>query len=274
MAVWEEGRTLSDERDDDAAQDQLAGEELTDDEDAIEQDEHPIDMDTEEPTEKKVLKRALAQQALIRMEEAARTDKEFKELIEWWDRLDRNRERRERYHEILRSGEEFPLEYGASPYAATFPNSLDHVLEKQVRQGYFLDVIYNCPYEISDLVTDSNLSKTLAGLNEEQKEMLYLLAIRQLSASKVAEIQGKSDRNIRKVRFTTIKKINRAIVDLLKFEEKQEANPSVRPTGHEKYLLKKLNIKHEREQSKREKGRSRGHKKGKKKNRPDGSGSK
>ena len=274
MSVWEEGQVLSDERDDDAAQDQLAGEEQTQDEDAIEQDEHPIDMDTEEPSERKKLKRVLDQQALIRIETAARTDQDFKDLIELWDRLDRNRERRERYHEILRSGEEFPLEYGASPYAVTFPNSLNHVLEKQVRQGYFLDVIYNCPFEISELVTDSNLSRILEGLNEEQKEMLYLLAIRQLSATKVAEIQGKSDRNIRKVRFTTIKKINRTIVDLLQLEEKRKENPSVRPTGHEKYLLKKLNMKHELEQNARENRKRNTRKKGKKKNRPDGSGSK
>ena len=74
MAEWDEGQGLSDERDDDEAQNQLAGEEMTDDEDAIEQDEHPIDMDTEEPTEKKKLKREMDKQALIRIELAARTD--------------------------------------------------------------------------------------------------------------------------------------------------------------------------------------------------------
>ena len=104
--------------------------------------------------------------------------------------------------------------------------------------------------------------------------MLYLLAIRQLSAVKVAEIQGKSDRNIRKVRFALIKKINRMMVDLLNIEEKQKENPSVRPTGHEKYLLKKLNIKREQEETVQNQGGGRSYKKGKKKNRPDGSGSK
>ena len=274
MAQWVEGQGLSNERDDDEAQNQFAGEELTDDEDAIEQDEHPIDMDTEEPTEKKKLKREMDKQALIRIELAARTDEDFQDIIKRWNKLDRNRERRERYHEILRSGEEFPLEYGASPFARTFPNSINHVLDKQVREGFFLDVIYNCPYEISDLVTDTNLSRILAGLNEEQKEMLYLLAIRQLSAVKVAEIQGKSDRNIRKVRFALIKKINRMMVDLLNIEEKQKENPSVSPTGHEKYLLKKLNIQYEQEKAAQETKKSNRNKKGKKKNRPDGSGSK
>ncbi len=260
---------LSDERDDDAARDELAGEELTRDEDAIRQEEHPIDLDAEEPDERKTLKRILKEQSLIRIENAARTEKEFRDLIERWDRLDGNRERRERYHEILRSGEEFPLEYGASPYATTFPNSLDHVLDKQIRQGDFLDVIFNCPFEIHELVTDSNLSKILAGLSDDQKELLYLCGVRYLSAAKAAEIRGQTDRNIRKVRFTMIKKINRQIVDLLKIDEKREENPLVKPTGHEKYLLKKLDMKRDRKQRKKEI-----YKKGEKKNHSDRSGSK
>ena len=55
MDEWEEGQELSDERDDDVMRERLADEERTRDEDAIRQDEHPIDMDTEEPDEKKIL---------------------------------------------------------------------------------------------------------------------------------------------------------------------------------------------------------------------------
>lgn len=240
MDEWEEGQELSDERDDDAMRDRLADEERTRDEDAIQQDEHPIDMDTEEPDEKKILKRILEQQALIRLETAARTEDDFHNLIEWWDRLDKNRERRERYHEVLRNGDDFPLEYGASPDSLTFPSNLNCVLEKQVRRGDFLDVIFNCPLEIHELVSDSTLSKILAGLNDEQKELLYLCGVQYLSAAKVAAIQGKTDRNIRKVRFTLIRKINAQLSELLDIEDKGKENPFQKPTRHEKYLLKKL----------------------------------
>ena len=258
VSAWRERQMLSDEWDDELVQAQLAGEEQTQDENAIEQDEHPIDMETEEPTERKTLKRVLKQQALIRLENAARTEGDFEEIVKWWDRLDQNRERRERYHEVLRSGDEFPLEYGASPDAPTYPDSLNHVLEKQVRQGDFLDVIFNCPFEIHELVTDSKLSKILAGLSDDQKELLYLCGVRCLSAAKAAEIRGQTDRNIRKVRSTMIKKISGQIADLLKIDEKRKENPSVKPTGHEKYLLRKLNMKHEQERTargKREKER-------------------
>ena len=263
MDEWEEGQGLSDERYDDLAQERLADEERTQDEDAIQQDEHPIDMDTEEPDKKKILKRILEQQALIRLETVARTEDDFHNLIEWWDKLDKNRERRERYHEVLRNGEEFPLEYGASPDSLTFPGNLNCVLEKQVRRGDFLDVIFNCPLEIHELVSDSTLSKILAGLNDEQKELLYLCGVQYLSAAKVAAIQGKTDRNIRKVRFTLIRKINAQLSELLGMEDKRKDNPAQKPTRHEAYLLKKLDMKREKRQ-----------KKGKKKRRPEKGGAK
>ena len=263
MDEWEEGQELSDERDDDAMRERLADEERTRDEDAIRQDEHPIDMDTEEPDEKKILKRILEEQALIRLETAARTEDDFRNLIKWWDRLDENRERRERYHEVLRNGDDFPLEYGASPDSLTFPGNLNHVLEKQVRRGDFLDVIFNCPLEIHELVSDSTLSKILAGLNDEQKELLYLCGVQYLSAAKVAAIQGKTDRNIRKVRFTLIRKINAQLSELLSIKDRKQETPSQKATRHEEYLLKKLGMKRDKRQ-----------KKGKKKRRPDKGGAK
>ena len=41
--------------------------------------------------------------ALRRIEESARTEDDFQKVIEWWDKLDENRERRERDHETGRS---------------------------------------------------------------------------------------------------------------------------------------------------------------------------
>ena len=273
MAGWQDKTVLSDERTDEAAREQLAGEEMAQDEDAIEQDEHPIDLDTEEPTPKRQLKRVLNQQALIRMENAARTVDEFEELVQWWDRLDQNRQRRERYHEVLRSNDEYPLEYGASPHAATFPNNLDHVLDKQVRQGDFIDSIFNCPYEIQELVSDENLSMALDNLNEEQKEILFHIVIQEFSASRTAEIMGKTDRNIRKVRLTIISKICRTYSDLTGLEKRLKENPSARLTEHERYVLSVLNMNIGAMRGNQKKSNS-GKKKGKKKNRPGRSGSK
>ena len=53
-----------------------------------------------ETPQKKQLKRDIEAAALERLEQAAKTPKNFEEVIKQWDRLDANRERRERYREI------------------------------------------------------------------------------------------------------------------------------------------------------------------------------
>jgi len=52
------------------------------------------------------LVREIKAAALARMEDAARTEGDFKKIIEQWNHLDENRERRERYHEIGRPNAE------------------------------------------------------------------------------------------------------------------------------------------------------------------------
>lgn len=172
--------------------------------------ENPIEDD--EQSERKLLKRELKAQALKRLEDSARTVTDFKNVVAWWNRLDANRERRERYHEILRSNDDIPLEYGASFDARCFPDLLNGMLEKQNRKGDFLDAIFCCPYEINELVTEEYISDILFNLNEEQKFLLFLYAVRQYSSAKIAAIKGQSDRNIRKVRGTMLKRIRKKLI--------------------------------------------------------------
>ena len=65
-----------------------------------------------EASTRKKLKRELEQEALARLEDSARTEEDFENVVTWWNRLDANRERKERYHEIGRS--DVPLEWGMS----------------------------------------------------------------------------------------------------------------------------------------------------------------
>lgn len=192
----------------------------------VDAQEHPIEddgEDTDEQPERKLLRRELRAQALKRLEDSARTLSDYENLVSWYDRLDANRERRERYHELSRSGDDVPLDYGASANELYFPDYLNHVLEKQIRKGDFLDAIFNCPYDIHELVTDDDLCIILRELNEDHKELLYLCAIRLFSSTKIAAIRGQSDRNIRKVRGTMLKKIRKKLLAALtgKVQKKQ-----------------------------------------------------
>ena len=179
-------------------------------------EEHPIEDDaSDEEPERKKLQRELRAEALARLEDAARTTRDFEKVIAWWDKLDANRERRERYHELSRSGDDLPLEYGASVNELFFPDTLNGVLEKQLRKGDFLDVIFCCPYDIHELVTDEYLSQILSDLDENHKELLFLCAVRLFSSTRIAAIRGQSDRNIRKVRATMFKKIRKKLLAAL-----------------------------------------------------------
>ncbi len=131
------------------------------------------------------------------------------------ERLDANRERRERYREICRNNEEYPLEYGESAWGTVFPKNLNTVLEKQIRKGEFLDAIFDSPYEIQELVTDGYLYDILKNLKNEHKELLYLIAVKGLSTAKIADLQGKTDRAVRAMRKTVLNKIRRKAYEYL-----------------------------------------------------------
>ena len=184
------------------------------------EEEQPSDT-TPEPPAKKKLKREMEREALARLESAARTERDFENIIKWWDRLDANRERRERYHEVSRSGDDIPLEYGAAEDGLCFPSYHNNAFGQQRQKGEFLDTIYNCPYDIHELVPEAYLSRALRELSEDHKEILYFLAVRGYSTKATAALRGQTDRNIRKVRNTLMKKITKKILPVLKRREEK-----------------------------------------------------
>ena len=225
-----------------AARRRLAKEQRLIDEIEADAAENPIE-DDEDDTEdeqpgRKLLKREIRAQALKRLEDSARTLKDYENLVAWYDQLDANRQRRERYHELFRSGDDVPLDYGASEDALCFPDTLNDVLKRQERKGDFIDSIFYCPYDIHELVTDADMSKILRELNEDHKFLLFLSALRQYSSTKIAAIRGQSDRNIRKVRNTMLKKIRKKLLAALK--EKVQAQQPL--TLLEKEFLKENGV--------------------------------
>ena len=137
---------------DERLEEALAEERTLELESELEQDEHPRDYhaeleDEEEeaaPTSEKRLKREIRAEALRRLEEAARTESDFLTVVDEWNKLDRNRERRERDHENLRG--DVPLEFRAVPEPRIAPLWMNLPRFRQLCQGNFLDIIFSCPY--------------------------------------------------------------------------------------------------------------------------------
>ena len=107
------------------------------------------------------------------------------------------------------------------------------VLRKLLLAGDFLDLIFDSPETIHELVTDADLSKILKELKPHLKNMLYYLFLRDYSAAEYAESVGQSDRNIRGIRETALKKIRRLYGGVLAYRKEN----SLPMTLDEKYFL-------------------------------------
>ena len=216
---------------DETLEEALAEERTLELESELEQDEHPrnyaAELEDEEeeaaPTSEKRLKREIRAEALRRLEEAARTESDFLTVVDEWNKLDRNRERRERDHDNLRG--DVPLEFQAVPEPRIVPLWMNDPEYRQLCSGFFLDILFDCPYEMHELTTDEFISDMIRDFSEEHKEVLYFLSLRLYSAAKLAVLRGQSDRNIRKLRLTIHKKLQRAFYQHL--QEKQEAGGSL-----------------------------------------------
>lgn len=94
------------------------------------------------------------------MEDAARTLGDFEDVIDAWDKEDKNRERRERYHEVCRDDAEVPFEYHMSPDEIVIPAPIQSVYWQQIMS------LYNPIKEYEELV----LTALGIGLDVMQKK--------------------------------------------------------------------------------------------------------
>ena len=218
---------------DETLEEALAEERALELESELEQDEHPRnyaaeleDEDEEDeaaPKSDKRLKREALAEALKRTEESARTAADFQKVIAEWNRIDRNRERRERDHENLRG--DVPLEFQAVPEPRIAPLWMNAPDYRQLCSGFFLDILFDCPYEMHELMSNKFISNMIRNLSEEHKEVLFYLSLRLYSTTRLAALRGQSDRNIRKLRTTIRKKLQGSFYQHLL--EKQEAGGSM-----------------------------------------------
>ena len=210
-------KNTSDLFEEDITENELAGalerEQATILEIELEKENGTVTSEIPEISTRKKLKRELEREALSRLEDAARTEEDFQNVVTWWNRLDANRERKERYHEIGRS--DVPLEWGMSPDEIVIPAPIQHVYQKQIQKGDFLDAVFNCPFEMHELVTDEDISRAIFTLKDVQKELLYQLAIRGYSCQMIAAFRKQTDRNIRKIRDTMLRKLRKSFIQVL-----------------------------------------------------------
>ena len=125
------------------------------------------------------------------------------------------------------------MEWGADELYLSDRPSYDMILRRLMLAGDFLDFIFDSPETIHELVTDIDLSKILKELKPHLKNMLYYLFLRDYSAAEYAESIGQSDRNIRGIRETALKKIRKLYGGILTYRKEN----SLPMTLDEQYFL-------------------------------------
>lgn len=67
-----------------------------------------------------------------------------------------------------------------------------------IRQGRYLDVVFNCPLELNEMTGHPVLCKTLQELDVEYKSLLFFLIVRDWTPQTYAAAVNQTDRNVRK----------------------------------------------------------------------------
>ena len=108
------------------------------------------------------LKRELRAEAMTRLEEAARTEADFENVVACWDKLDANRERKERYHEPIQG--DMAMEYELKYNGKLFPEWMCGANY----QLYFCPAgsVSGCDFQLSPrAVRDDRASDTVQNLS-------------------------------------------------------------------------------------------------------------
>ena len=158
--------------------------------------------------------------ALRQQEDGARTQIDFEKLVSMYDKLESKRLRREQRREWEKIENVSDIDYST---VSVMPKPLEHEWWSELMNGDFLDVIFDCPHEIHELVSSKNVYELLKKLNEGQKEVLYYRVIRQWSIQRIAKYRGQTDRNILKIYTTMIESLRYKLYMrlLTRFTEKQ-----------------------------------------------------
>ena len=181
---------------------------------------------------RKRIAQSVREEALRRLELSARTTQDYMTIVSWYDREEQSRMRKERRYENLRG--DIPLEYGALPEAEIVPHSMSRPTFRQICRGEYDDYLANCLFTMHDLTDKSYLRRIIYDLKLDHKEIVYFLGIRLYPTKKLAALRSQSERNIRKVRDTVRRKIQKKAYDIL--TKKQEHHDNL--THQERKFLK------------------------------------
>ena len=161
---------------------------------------------------RKYLTQAMLAESISRLEDAARTQEQFENVIEWWDKRDKR----------IKDA----LDKKVLPVAnATFDIGLyrkGDYRQKNVFNGRnfyyedYLNLIFCCVCQMHNLTEDSDLSRLINKATDKQKAVFFPRIIKGCTPQKIAECHGMTDRNVRDITDRMISKIRIGMYEALK----------------------------------------------------------
>ncbi|MCL1882332.1 MAG: hypothetical protein FWF81_01075 [Defluviitaleaceae bacterium] len=173
----------------------------------------------------KQLVRDLKREALLRLEESARTEDDFLCVLKQWDRLDKNRIARENYYEQLISSDMFDW-------------SIFDEEAKMRDENDFFPLMFSCICKMHELIEDEDISRLLNAATEKQKRVFFPRVIKGFTTTKIAHCHGITDRNVRKLLDVMLNKLRHNLYEAL--QKRHETEPQT-ATLREKNFLANYN---------------------------------
>lgn len=162
---------------------------------------------------RELLVREVKAAALLRMEDAARTEKDFNAVVKQWDHNDENEERRQRYHEVQR--DEWLLDLGYT-YGMVIPVPIPHPTWLEAIKGDFISMIYDSADDMWQIIEDWDVAVLVKNLTDKKKDVLHLRVVGQYTAVQLAYYYNVSDRAVRKLYASAIDSIRDKLVPVIR----------------------------------------------------------
>jgi DNA-directed RNA polymerase specialized sigma24 family protein len=161
---------------------------------------------------RKYLTQAMLTESISRLEDAARTQAEFENVIEWWDKRDKK---------IKDALDKKVLSIAHTTFDIGLYRKGDH-RQKSVFNGRnlyyedYLNLIFCCVCQMHNLTDDGDLSRLINKATDKQKAVFFPRVIKGCTPQKIAECYDMTDRNVRDITDRMVSKIRMDMYEALK----------------------------------------------------------
>jgi len=172
---------------------------------------------------RKYLTQAMLAESISRLEDAARTQEQFENVIEWWDKRDKR---------IKDALDKKILSVANATFDIGLYRKGDH-RQKNVFNGRnfyyedYLNLIHCCICQMHNLTDDGDLSRLINKATDKQKAVFFPRIIKGCTPQKIAECHGMTDRNVRDITDRTISKIRMGMYEALKQRQAEGGSMTV-----------------------------------------------